>query len=177
MFHDASIRLVDWINQIAHEPIAALGLGASAGSGRRIGLSLVDVRPQASRPGARVDVTLRYLVTVSADVPTEAHRLLGELTFAAMTHRDFQVDREPLPLEFWLAHDLAPQPSLVVSLTVSRDRRDTDNQSAPRLLMRDRQDTEVSRPFERRSSPAPCGFRRRASDLRQDAVAGLAIRA
>lgn len=174
MFQDTSTRLVSWINQVAGESIATLGHLAPSAGGHRVGLSLLDVRPHASRPGAKVDVTLRYLVTVSASVATDAHRLLGQLTFAAMTHREFQVDRDPLPIEFWLAHALPPQPSLVVGVLVSRDRRNVDGHAAPRLLSRAADEFDASRSFDRRvhvaGSTSPL-LQRRASDARRHATA------
>jgi hypothetical protein len=178
MFHETSARLITWIDGVAGEPVASLGHGTTPGT-RRVALSLLDVRPLETRPGAKIEVTVRYLLTVAAETPTEAHRLLGELTFAAMTHREFQVERAPVPLELWIALGLPPQPALTIGATVSRDRRDIEGRSGPRLLAPTPESYLEPARFERRSSAASGldpNHRRRASDLRRVSGARALVR-
>ncbi|MCU0518329.1 MAG: DUF4255 domain-containing protein, partial [Oscillatoria sp. Prado101] len=64
----------------------------------------------------------RYLVTTWAGTPEDAHRLLGDLLFAAMDSAAFQAELNPLPAAAWTAFGLPPQPSFVlrVPLQIAR---------------------------------------------------------
>lgn len=76
---------------------------------------------------------LRYLITTwSADVAT-AHRLIGELTFAALAGPDIEVEPTPVPAALWQAFGLAPRPALVLRVPVTRARPAT---VAPRVRER-----------------------------------------
>jgi hypothetical protein len=166
MFHEISERLVAWAAAVAGEPIATLGPPSAETSGRRISLSLVDVIPQATSDAskARLEVSLRYLATVSAGTPVEAHRLLGLLTFAAMSRADLAVDGERPTMQFWLALGATPQPCLSFQVTASQ----------PHTVHRPPRGDPGT--IDRRRSPAGshpkngCAFQRRATDWRPAAL-------
>lgn len=150
MFHEISERLVAWATTVAGEPIVTLGPPAAGTTARCIGLSLVDVIPHPVAQAAdvsRLEVSLRYLATVSAETPVEAHRLLGLLTFAAMSRSDLAMDLERPSMQFWMAVGMAPQPCLSIRVKAWK---------TPGRL-------------ERRTADAgstSCGFQRRATDAR-----------
>jgi hypothetical protein len=160
MFNEISERLVAWAGQVVGEPIATLGPPTTGTSDRRIGLSLVDVIPQAAARAqlSRFEVSLRYLATVSAETPAEAHRLLGLLTFAAMSRPDLTLDPDRPSMQFWLAFGMAPQPCLSLRVTAWKDHEIHDP------------DVGEPRVIERRRVPADpppkhrCAFQRRATD-------------
>lgn len=88
-------------------------------------LYLTQIVPAlAKTPDARrapLQAMLHYLVAVRAAEPLDAHRLLGDLIFAALDNPDFELNFEPLPLEMWLALGAEPQPGFVLKVPLSRD--------------------------------------------------------
>jgi hypothetical protein len=69
-----------------------------------------------------LQLTLHYLVTAWAEEPQEAHRLLGELAFATMTHVEHRIDLQPVPAAVWAALGLAPRPAFVLTTPLRRER-------------------------------------------------------
>lgn len=69
-----------------------------------------------------LQLTLRYLVTASAEKPAEAHRLLGDLAFAAMDNPEFEVEVEPLAPAVWTALGVPMRPAFVLRLPLRKDR-------------------------------------------------------
>lgn len=57
---------------------------------------------------------LRYLISVSASVAEEAHRVLGPLVFAAMDRPGCEVELDMLPADLWLALGVVPRPSFML---------------------------------------------------------------
>lgn len=57
---------------------------------------------------------LRYLVSVSAAVPEDAHRILGPLVFAAMDRPGCEVELDMLPADLWLALGVVPRPAFML---------------------------------------------------------------
>ncbi len=161
MFHEVSQRLVTWAATVVGEPIATLGPPTSGTPARRIGLSLVDVIPLFA-PAAEAtpfEVALRYLATVSAETPIDSHRLLGQLTFAAMAEPDIMLDPDRPTMQFWLAQGMAPQPCVVLRVIATKER-------AAGAIAGSAQHIE-----RRQTPPRPqprngCAFQRRASDWR-----------
>ncbi|MEO8482230.1 MAG: hypothetical protein ABI634_08480 [Acidobacteriota bacterium] len=161
MFHEISERLVTWASDVAGEPIATLGPPSTGASTRRIGLSLVDVipHPAPDTEATRLKVSLRYLATVSAETPIEAHRLLGLLTFAAMSRPDLAVDLERPSMQFWLALGVAPQPCVSLRVTAWKACDIRPTHSGERTVDR--------RQMPDRLLPrGGCAFQRRATDRR-----------
>lgn len=89
---------------------------------------IVPDLPPRNLQRAPLQVVLRYLVTAQAGTTEKAHRMLGELVFAAMESPEFQVDFDPLPAEFWLALGVIPQPAFVLRVPLVRER---EQPSAP----------------------------------------------
>jgi hypothetical protein len=67
---------------------------------------------------------LSYLVTTWAKAPQEAHRLLGQLAFAAMEVSDFEVKLDPLPLTTWVSFAAKPRPSFILRVPLRLERPD-----------------------------------------------------
>lgn len=117
-------RLAEWAAAVLEGPRIELSPPGEGGDGSGISLYLMDLRhAPAARGGERPprQVVLRYLVTAWADEPTEAHRLLGELAFAAM-EADLEVELDPLPLELWRAFGVLPRPAFVLRMPLRRER-------------------------------------------------------
>lgn len=95
---------------------------------RGIGLYLMEVGIMPPASTARLpplQVALRYLVTSSAEDPEGAHRLLGELMFAAMENPEFQVELESVPMAVWTAFGIPPRPSFVLRVPLQQVRAET----------------------------------------------------
>lgn len=115
--HWASI-LLDRV-RVDHEPPRP----EAAAEGATVHLYLMDLRrvpavPGHARPPRRL--MLRYLVTTTASKPSEAHRMLGELAFAALDSADFELEDAPLPLELWRSFGVPPRPAFVLQVPVDR---------------------------------------------------------
>src|SRR5262249_32982745 len=54
--------------------------------------------------------------------PEEAHRLLGQLVFAAMENPEFEIDLTPVSVTVWNAFGVAPQPAFMLSVPVQKER-------------------------------------------------------
>jgi len=67
-------------------------------------------------------IMLHYLLSVQDDDPFRAHRLLGDLMFAAIEDPDFEVNLDPFPLEAWTAFQQIPQPAFILKVPLRRDR-------------------------------------------------------
>ena len=61
-----------------------------------------------------VQFTLRYLVYPKAKTPKQTHNLLGKLLDSAIKNKDFEIEKEPLPVEVWNSFNLAPSPSFIL---------------------------------------------------------------
>jgi hypothetical protein len=125
VFQEADARMIEWAHQALGEPIAALRPPAAGPTGRGVALHLLDVlpeRPSHERTQTRFDAWLRYLVTVWADSPEQAHDLLGRLMFAALATPELKLDgAEPPGPAFWQAFGVPPQPCLLVQRRVSQE--------------------------------------------------------
>lgn len=162
MFHEISERLVTWATAVAGAPIATLGHPTAETGTPRISLSLVEVIPHPpalAAPVHRLEATLRYLATVSAETPAEAHRLLGLLAFAAMSRPDFAVDADRPSTQFWLALGVAPRPCISFRVTARKE------------FVSDRVRPDAAGVVDRRRNASVhpkngCAFHRRASDWR-----------
>jgi hypothetical protein len=69
-----------------------------------------------------LQILARYLVTTWAEEPEEAHRLLGELLFAALESRDYEADLTPPTADAWSALGARPQPSFMLVAQVKQAR-------------------------------------------------------
>jgi hypothetical protein len=98
-------------------------LVAAAGEGREVVLHLLDLTPSPPPRGPSapaLQLVARYLVFVREGDGTDGRSLLAELAFAALATPRLEIDRTPLPLDFWRGAGIAPRPSLVVRVPVPR---------------------------------------------------------
>ena len=110
-------RLSDWIKNILDDVEVFLTAPGVSETGRGIGLYLLElVHTPAARTAQAppLQVTLRYLVTARADTPEEAHRLLGNLVFAALENAELEVEQEAAAPALWAALGVPPRPSFML---------------------------------------------------------------
>jgi Carboxypeptidase regulatory-like domain/Pvc16 N-terminal domain len=127
-------RLSDWIKNTLDDVEVFLTAPEAAEPGRGVGLYLLELlHTPAARTAQKppLQITLRYLVTARADAPEEAHRLLGQLIFAALENAEFEVEPNAPAAELWGALGVAPRPSFVLRLPLRREQR--PEQAAPRV--------------------------------------------
>jgi len=125
MIDQVDRNMQDWIGSVLDGTAVSLLVPADAAKGQGVGLYLIELLQTPPARGTRrppLQITLRYLVTSWAEDPQEAHRLLGELLFAAMDHPDFEVEQERLPLELWTALRVGPRPCFVLRVPLRRER-------------------------------------------------------
>jgi hypothetical protein len=118
-------QLREWVATIVGDVNVSLAIPSVSGTDHTVSLYLTDILAKAPIRAAAAtthQLSLRYLVTVWAERPEDAHRLLGELLFAAMSAADFEVERAGPTAELWQAFGVAPRPSfwLLIPLTKSR---------------------------------------------------------
>ena len=126
MIEEIDQRLSEWIGSVLAEDIE-VSLLPPAGMGEKkiVGLYLKDILPSAPTRGTRrppLQVLLRYLVTAWAKNPKEAHRILGQLLFAAMEHTEYEVELEPIPAQVWQAFGTMPMPAFILCLPLRVER-------------------------------------------------------
>ena len=125
MIQLADQQLKAWVQGIVGELDVHLLPPASSHTGTGVNLYLMELAdsPPARTGGAPpLQFALRYLVTTWADDPEEEHRLLGELTFAAMEDGDLDVDLTPLSAETWAAFGMAPRPAFILRVPIRKPR-------------------------------------------------------
>jgi hypothetical protein len=124
MIDEVDRHLSEWVGTVLKGVEVSLGAPNGQKAGSRIGLYLAELTNPSLRSAKRQvsRLALRYLVTASADRPEEAHRLLGELVFAAMENPEFEIDLSPVPVTVWRAFGVAPQPSFILSIPVEKER-------------------------------------------------------
>lgn len=94
-------------------------------SSQEVSIYLLDFihKPAATSSYALpLEISLHYLITTWADVAETAHRLLGELVFAALETPEFEVQLEPVPIAVWTALNRMPRPCFVLHISLKRDR-------------------------------------------------------
>jgi hypothetical protein len=85
-------------------------------------LDLLEGPAPRERRNQALQLKARYLITVAADAPEEAHRRLGELAFAALESPDFEVELGALPTSLWQAFGVKPRPAFFLRVPVRRER-------------------------------------------------------
>jgi hypothetical protein len=126
VIHEVDRQLRTWVGSVLTGSTVTLSAPDGGATGSGISLYLIQI---ANRPPARggpkrppLRLSLSYLVTTWADDPEDAHRMLGELAFAAMDHADYEVELTPVPLAVWSALGAAPRPSFVLRVEIARER-------------------------------------------------------
>jgi hypothetical protein len=127
MIDQADERLEAWVlTALGKEKVeVSFAVPGSSSGTRAIGLFLLEVLPApAPRTPQRppLQVMLRYLVTVAAQDAANAHRILGELAFAAMDTAEFEVEVEPVPAAVWTALGVPLRPCFVLRVPLRRER-------------------------------------------------------
>lgn len=126
-------EIMDWIGSVITGAEVTLGLPTDDAQRAQIGIYLMDLtQSNCARVGKLppFKISLRYLVTARSPRAEEAHRLLGELIFAALEKPEkeapeFEVVVEPLPAEAWAVLGAAPQPSFFLRAPLRRERPET----------------------------------------------------
>ena len=121
-------RLKTWVGRVLPDAPVSLALPDQDPAQRGVGLYLLELAPApaprsssaARRPPLRL--SLCYLVTTHADSPESAHRLLGELAFAALEEPDLEVELSPVPVALWTALGVPPQPAFRLHVSLERER-------------------------------------------------------
>ncbi len=126
MIDQTDNRLREWFESVLGDVPLTFAPPGSTPSGHGVSLYLIafDAAPPPRTPiRTPLQFTAVYLVTIwGYDNPQEAHRLLGELLFAALDTTEFEIDFKPLPDSAWTAFGVPPQPSFFLRALVRRDR-------------------------------------------------------
>jgi hypothetical protein len=118
-------RLKDWVNSLHEDVDVHFTAPKSAEEFKGIGLYLLELAvmpPPSTAKLPPLQIALRYLVTSWSDDPENAHRLLGDLIFAAMENPEFEVELQPVPMTVWSAFGVPPRPSFVLRVPLQRER-------------------------------------------------------
>jgi hypothetical protein len=134
MIDETDDLLVQWAETVVPKADVSLERPQDERSGTGVSIHLLDLVadpvPRANRKPNVLRISLRYLVTTWADDPRVAHKLLGELAFAAMEEADFGVELEPLAASFWEALGIPPRPHLLLRVPVRRE----SDEPTPKLV-------------------------------------------
>jgi len=128
--------LQDWANGVLSGIPVSLAPPTAKPSGRGVGLYLFDLLnmpPPATTKRAPLQLSLRYLVTSWSDSPEEAHRMLTDLAFAALSRADFEMEMEAVPLAVWTAFGVPPLPSFVLRVPFRQTRPEATAKLVQRL--------------------------------------------
>lgn len=118
-------RLKDWVVSAVGSVDVSLAMPTGRDRWAGVSLYLVDVtlKPAIHSSGASArHIALRYLVTAWSDQPEDAHRLLGDLVFAAMDSADFEVEPSGASTELWQALGTPPRPSFMLVVPLKKPR-------------------------------------------------------
>jgi len=129
----ADERLREFITAIVGAGVTVSPSAPAAATGRVVGCYLLEVVPAPAERSVRrppLQVALRYLITTWDDDHLAAHRLLGQLLFAAMADDTLDVEREPIDAASWTALGTPPRPAFVVRVPLRVERPD---RAAPRV--------------------------------------------
>jgi hypothetical protein len=117
--------LKNWIAAVCDGAQVSFAAPRLEEEGEGVGLylmELINAPPGTGVGRSPLRLTLRYLVTTWAGEPVKAHRMLGELVFAAMEKEDCEVELEPLSAPVWQAFGVPPRPSFVMRVPLERQR-------------------------------------------------------
>ncbi|MBN9682486.1 MULTISPECIES: hypothetical protein [unclassified Corallococcus] len=112
------------MGRIATDAPVHLGVPDREALDRGVCLYLLELGPAPlTRAGKRggLQFTVCYLVTVGAETPERAHRLLGDLVFAAMSDKELEVDLSPVPAALWAGLRSVPRPAFRLRVQVRKE--------------------------------------------------------
>ncbi|HEX8369223.1 MAG TPA: hypothetical protein VF604_11835 [Pyrinomonadaceae bacterium] len=130
MFDEIDKHLESWARDVFEGEDFEISFAAPAAAETEkasVYLYLLDVLPTPPGRGVRLPpllVTLRYLIVPQAKTPNEAHQLLGKMLVSAMENAEFEVEKEPLPLEVWRAFGIAPRPAFILRVPFKHERKE-----------------------------------------------------
>lgn len=129
MIEQTDTHLREWVESILEDVPVSFAPPKAKQTGHGISLYLIELDtappPRGNTPPP-LQFTLVYLVTIWGYELDEAHRLLGELIFAALDATEFEIDLKPLPPAAWTAFGVPPQPSFFLRALARRDRPEPD---------------------------------------------------
>jgi hypothetical protein len=123
MIDQVDQTLIRWVQSILAGSQVLMTPPQASESGEGVGLFLMDAILTPPPRGAKrppLQIGLRYLVTTWAESPEQAHRMFGDLLFAALESNEFEV--ESGPRDVWIAFGVAPRPSFVLRVPLRRER-------------------------------------------------------
>ncbi len=123
-FDEADDQLKDWAGQVLKGVRVSFAAPAESSDAEQISFHLLEIAqdpPARTLRRAPLQVRLRYLVTTTAKEPSAAHRLLGELLFAALARTDVEVDEAPVPVDVWAALKVAPRAAFMLQVPFTRE--------------------------------------------------------
>lgn len=129
MIDGADDRVISWAERaigtdiVLGPPVEPSAMGGVAEP--RAYVYLLDLLHAPSLRGpdaAPRQFVARYLIATTAADSRAAHRLLGELAFAALAAKDLEAEFVPLSAETWAALGARPQPSFFLRVPVRQDR-------------------------------------------------------
>jgi len=118
MIEQTDRKLQEWVTSVVGGVEVRLGPPREQ-PGTAVSLYLLELRSALpTQRGERrpLELSLRYLVTTSADDELEAHALLGKLVLAALERTDAQVELGSPSPETWAALRIAPRPCFFLEL-------------------------------------------------------------
>ncbi len=125
MIDQVDQALASWVQKTLKDLDVSIAPPQAAEKGEGVGLFLLETIPTPpARVGRRppLQITIRYLVTTWAESPYEAHRMLGELLFAALSNENYEVESESPPINLWTALGVPPRPSFLLRVPLRRVR-------------------------------------------------------
>lgn len=123
MFDQADHQLKAWVATILPDATIKLEAPQEGQAGRGVNLYLMGLAERPPTHESRkpsLQIALSYLVTTWAENQEEAHRLLGELVFAALEKNEFEVEFDTLPALAWSGYHLTPRPYFVLIVPVRK---------------------------------------------------------
>ena len=128
VIEQADDLVTKWVGEVLPKATVSLDRPKAERPGSGVSIHLLELvegpMPRGVRRPTVLEMSVRYLVTTWAKDERAAHRLLGELAFAAIEHEDFELDFEPMPSSFWEAVGVAPRPHVLLRVPVRRERRE-----------------------------------------------------
>jgi len=97
-------------------------------------IDLAEMTPHQESKKSNWRIFLRYLVTVSATPPEEAHRLLGKLLLATLESSEFEVEPEPIPVSLWTAFGIIPRPAFMLRVPLNTQKLDRKSKPVLNLV-------------------------------------------
>lgn len=125
MLDETSRTILAWASDVSGVEHTTLSLPDSSLSTPQVSVLLTDFSdhpPMRGNGRSPLQFIARYHVLVAAPDPEDAHRILGELIFAALENPTFDVDLHPIDSGHWQAVGAAPLPSFMLRIPVRRPR-------------------------------------------------------